>query len=361
MWCAITGIGMVTPLGRSASETWKALLRGMHITRHCKPEGFEGPLRLAHMATAAARQAVVDAGWESRLLADDSTGLVTGTSKGLIELWMSADPSLPAGLAPSPLTFGHIIAAELGMGPGPHVTVCGACASGLLAMVRAAMMLRAGEARRVLVVAAEASVHPLFLGSFQRLGVLAMPSDWCRPYDARGGGFLMSEAAAAVCLEPQVPAGRTGAVIVEHCGFAGDSFHMTRPDADMKVLRKLLGAMGRPGDVQFVHGHGTGTPGNDPAELAAIAAVLGSRTSPPVVWSHKGALGHSLGAAGLLAVALSCLCHREAIVPPMPTCWTPLNTTGVRVEPRGAQLKIQCSIVIASGFGGATAAVKLCS
>ena len=95
------------------------------------------------------------------------------------------------------------IAMELQAGRGPRLIFSAACASGLHALIRGAMLIHSGEAKRVLVAAAEASIHPLFLGSFKRLGLLPRPGVGCRPFDLHRDGFLMSEAAAAVCLEAQ--------------------------------------------------------------------------------------------------------------------------------------------------------------
>jgi 3-oxoacyl-[acyl-carrier-protein] synthase II len=170
--------------------------------------------------------------------------------------------------------------------------VSAACASGLLALGRAVMMIRAGEARRVLVVAAEASVHPLFLGSFKRLGVLPREGVGCRPFDETRDGFLMSEAAAAVCVEarelkagelPRTPVIPPWGVVVDRFAQGADATHLTSGDPDGRVLRHLIRKVLPPQGVDLVHAHGTGTVANDPVELAAIEAALadGSQMSSP--------------------------------------------------------------------------------
>src|SRR3954464_875948 len=107
---------------------------------------------------------------------------------------------------------------------GPRLTVSAACASGLLALIRGALMIKSGEAKRVLVVGAEASVHELFIGSFRRLGVLAKAGEGCRPFDEGRSGFLMSEAGAAVCLESGD--GGAGEVLIEKMAMGGDATHL---------------------------------------------------------------------------------------------------------------------------------------
>jgi 3-oxoacyl-[acyl-carrier-protein] synthase II len=205
----ISGVGLLTPLGRTAGETWQSLLDGRFITDHAKSAGEfdQRSPRVIQMARDVAEQALAEAGW-----ADDHFATVVGTSKGSVESWLSsATPLQPISHsryeaggedgqfrlpdARPDITGLADIAAALA-GRGPKLTVSAACASGLLALGRAVMMIRAGEARRVLVVAAEASVHPLFLGSFKRLGVLPREGVGCRPFDETRDGFLMSEAAA---------------------------------------------------------------------------------------------------------------------------------------------------------------------
>jgi 3-oxoacyl-[acyl-carrier-protein] synthase II len=241
-----------------------------------------------------------------------------------------------------------------------------ACASGLHALIRGAMMIRSREVDRVLVVAAEASVHPLFLGSFQRLGVLPREGHGCRPYDEARGGFLMSEAAAAVCLEAAEPAAGSSPpqVIarVDGYAFGGDATHLTGQDPAGGVLRHLLYKVVGARPLDLIHGHGTGTPTNDPVELAAFDDVCATPgDAPPVVYSHKGALGHSLGAAGLVSVVLSAVMHERGLVPPNVQTRSPLPTQHVRIARHAVATPVRRSIAVAAGFGGATAVISLVS
>jgi 3-oxoacyl-[acyl-carrier-protein] synthase II len=245
---------------------------------------------------------------------------------------------------------------------GPRLTVSAACASGLHALARGALMIRSGEALQVLVVAAEASVHPLFLGSFQRLGVLAKPGEGCRPFDQYRTGFYMSDAAAAVLLEAAGDGDDApGAVYVDRFALGGDATHLTGGDPHLSTLRHLLGRVvdGRP--VDLVHAHGTGTPTNDEAELAAIESVLGDDAPLPALYSHKGALGHSLGAAGLLSVVINCQAHATGVVPPNVRTRDPLPAARVSISRDVVRRPIRRSVAIAAGFGGATAAVSMIS
>jgi len=203
-------------------------------------------------------------------------------------------------------------------------------------------------------------LHPLFIQSFQRLGVLPREGVGCRPFDVERGGFLISEAAAAVCLELDAPANSFAAI--ERFAMGADATHLTGTDLRGSTLRHLLKMVMGDRPVDLVHGHGTGTLMNDPVELEALEASLTIRGSGgPVLYSHKGALGHSLGAAGLAAVTLNCLMHRRAIVPPNVQTKHPLTTHIVRLTDQLVRLPIRRSITLAAGFGGPVAVVSLVS
>jgi 3-oxoacyl-[acyl-carrier-protein] synthase II len=375
----ITGIGLVSPLAVGATGTWRALLDGAHIRDHARtPLDRSSPDRIHRLALAAAEEALAEAAWLGRPAHPGRTALVVGTSKGEIESWTTPPPPPPAqtsdnaaagtsaacGLA---ATATRIRAAFPSL-DGPTLTLSAACASGLHALIRAAMMIRSGAADRVLVVAAEASVHALFLASFGRLGVLPAEGFGCRPFDVHRDGFLMSEAAAAVCLEAageDSDAPRPYAA-VDRFAMGGDASHLTGGDPDGRTLRHLIKQVLAARPVDLIHAHGTGTVFNDPVELAAFDDLCAAETADqsragPLVYSHKGALGHSLGAAGMMSLVLSCLMHRHSIIPPNVQTRMPLPTRRVRINREAIHTPIQRSLAVAAGFGGATAVVSLVS
>jgi 3-oxoacyl-[acyl-carrier-protein] synthase II len=338
-WSARTGFG-------DLRETWEVLLSGRAVNDHARLEDLEGPGRARQAAVAVARSIL-------GLAAD--AAVVVGTSKGSVEDWLAGDVPA-AGLGD--------VAAEVARAmnlQGPRMTVSAACTSGLHALVRGAMMIQAGEALQVLVVAVETSVHPLFIGSFSRLGVLAKPGAGCRPFDRNRTGFYMSEAAAAVLLEAAEDDedGSQEGVYVDRFALGGDATHLTGGDPQLRTLRHLLADVvdGRP--VDLVHAHGTGTEANDQAELAAIESALVEGPALPSLYSHKGALGHSLGAAGLLSVVINCQAHSTGTVPPNTQTLDPLPATRVSVSRDAVRRPVRRSLAIAAGFGGATAMVGL--
>jgi len=372
----ITGLGLVTPLGTGARETWDVLLAGRFITDHARTKlEAQAPDRVHALAAYAAGEAINEAGWAER----GTTGslraaLVVGTSRGAIETFVAPLPHMSSS---SYVMAGCACAGGWGLSSiathvrktlpiidGPSLTLSAACASGLHALIRGAMMIRSGEADRVLVVAAEASVNSLFLGSFKRLGVLPREGFGCRPFDVDRDGFLMSEAAAAVCLErAETGSDRPAYARVDRFALGSDATHMTGSDPAGQTLRRLIRhvAIGR--SIDLIHAHGTGTPTNDPIELAAFddECVTGETSSPPRVYSHKGALGHSLGAAGLVSVVLNCLAHANGVTPPNVQTRTPLPTRSIRIVREAVEAPVRRSVAVAAGFGGPTAAVSLVS
>lgn len=347
----ISGIGLVTPLGASVRETWDALLAGRFINDHAKlPLEFDPNLpRVSRLAIRAAREAAGDADLSE-------TALVVGTSKGPVEEWLTplsrlsdVGHSVQFGLA----SVAVDVAAELSIG-GPRLTLSAACASGLHALIRGAMLIESGEFRRVLVIGCEASVCPLFIASFQRLGVLSPAGFGCHPFDRARAGFLMSEAAAAVLLSAEGPGMGIG---VDRFAIGADAIHLTGMDPQGRTLRRVLASSLKGSAVDLIHAHGTGTMLNDEIELAAMEDQVGDAAAPSL-YSHKGALGHSLGAAGLVSIVLNVLSHQTGIVLPNVRTSDPL-TTRLTIDQSPVRRTIARSLAVAAGFGGAIAAVTL--
>lgn len=375
----ITGTGLATALGNTLDATWHALCAGKAITSLGRVPGIEphGEPRVNVLALRVAHEAIARAGWDAHALA--SAALIVGTSKGAcddwIERWGSSFEESPGrsldcvhdkwGLSQS-RGFGlgetaTALAGRLGIA-GPRMTLSAACASGLHALIHASMMIRAGRVARALVVGCESSLHPLFLASFRRLGVLAPDGHGCRPFDQSRAGFVVSEAAAAICLESAEGPKRSHerSVAVEGYALGADATHLTHADPSGAVLRALLARVFDGRKLDLIHAHGTGTIANDPVELAAIESCLSNTCPiPPSLYSHKGALGHSLGAAGLVSVALNCAMHSNGRVLPNVRTADALPHQSVTISQTIARRPISRSAAIAAGFGGSIAAVTL--
>lgn len=353
--CYITGTGLVSAQGVGVDANWRALLAGsvLHETG-IVPLARDARLsRVSQLAIAAADEALQHAGRPD--LADGRTALVVGTSKGPVEDWLDQlDGRRPPGLAHGLARIAVDLSAELGHARGPRLTLAGACASGLQALIRAADLIRSGMCDTALVVAAEASTHRLFAANFARLGVLADPAEGCRPFDRNRRGFLMAEAAAAVWLTTQpVP----NAIELTANAVLADATHLTGVDPDGQSLRRLLATLADT-EIDLLHAHGTGTPMNDEAELQAIEHTFAGRRQP-MLYSHKHTIGHTQGAAGLVAVVLNVEMHRRDHLLGNNNSPSPKSQISHLMRNKAQPGRIQDSIAIAAGFGGTLAGITL--
>lgn len=211
---------------------------------------------------------------------------------------------------------------------GPTPTLAGACAAGTMAIGRAARAIARGECDAALAGGAEhlGDAWGGIFRAFDAVGALAHgelpPERINRPFDRDRSGFLFAEGGCAVlALEDLDAARRRGApLLAEVRGYAesSDAHDIMAPDPGGEGVRRAIAACLADaaldgGDVGHVNAHGTGTPGNDGVEAAAIAAVVGRH---PVVTSTKSLLGHTLGASGALEAVLTVLALRDQVVHP---------------------------------------------
>jgi 3-oxoacyl-[acyl-carrier-protein] synthase II len=236
---------------------------------------------------------------------------------------------------------------------GPVRCVSVACVSGLLAIQTGAEMLQRGAADSVIVAGVDLLSH-FVLAGFTTLK--SLDSDGCRPFDKDRVGLSIGEGAGAVLLT------RGTGVRVTGWGSSNDANHLTGPSRDgsglaLAMQRALRKAGIQPGEVDYVHAHGTGTLYNDTMEALALRRVFGERVPP--FSSSKGVLGHTLGAAGILETILCVLAIRAGIVPGTPR----LRAAGadipdtVQLTPRPG--KLRTVVKINAGFGGTNAALVL--
>jgi 3-oxoacyl-(acyl-carrier-protein) synthase len=275
--------------------------------------------RTARLALAAAAEAA--AGLAGTAFAGPDAGISVGTTLAGNETWgRGLAAGAPELSRSSPGALAALLARRHGAG-GPVATVSTACASGSAAIGLGASWIREGRAAHVLAGGADALASFVFSG-FDALRALS-PSV-ARPFDAGRDGLTLGEGAAFLLLEDEDEARRRGARVlafVSGYGSAADAFHMTRPRPDGGGLVRAAGAALRDAgrtaaDVGFVSAHGTGTLFNDAMEEAALAHVLGPRAGSVPVHGLKGAVGHTLGAAGALEAILCVLVLGTTDVPP---------------------------------------------
>ncbi len=220
---------------------------------------------------------------------------------------LSRDHAAPWRHMPERVTSGFT---ELLGARGPCGTSFSACAAASQAIGAGLRAVRSGEADVAFVGGQDSMLHPLGLLSFVVLGALSPEAG--RPFDRRRDGFLIGEGAMVAVLERADRAAARGArarAIVLGAATSADAWNATAPHpdgrgAELAMRRALRDAGLEPADIDHINTHGTGTPVGDLAEAKAIRRVFGERVA---VSSIKGAIGHTIAAAGALEAAASIL------------------------------------------------------
>lgn len=352
----VTGIGLVTPLGPDRELSWRSLLAG-----NCAalPGGAWAPFddlpepRALRFAKDAAGEALRDAGVEVPL--GERTGVLVSCSKPL----MDSPLLLPPDSVP------HVVAWETGAG-GPVMNLSAACATGAQSVMAAAEWILEGRCDAALAGASEASLLPLYVAGFQRMGVLSA-GGVVRPFDRRRDGFIIGEGAGVFYLEKESSARRRGARmygVLAGWHFGCDPTGAVRMNGGgRRMAGALSGALRRAGrapvDVDYVNAHGTATRLNDGLEVLALEAVFKDAARRPLVSATKGATGHLLGATGAVELAFCLLAMRDDRVPPTLHLEEP-ETPGFDFVPDGSKsAAVKCAASLSWGFGGALAAVVM--
>ncbi|HEY3307630.1 MAG TPA: beta-ketoacyl-[acyl-carrier-protein] synthase family protein [Desulfuromonadaceae bacterium] len=286
--------------------------------------------------------------------------LITASTKGCIDVMESINGGGTGD--PAEVTMAHLldrISGRFGLG-SPGVNINAACASSTIAVARAASLIAAGRNEAVLVVCMDLVSEFVFSG-FSALQALSAAR--CRPFDRNRDGLTLGEGGAALLLMSRERAQREGRPelgLVAGWGSANDATHITAPARDgcglIQAVRQALNrASIGPEQIAAISAHGTATLYNDQMELTAFLTLFGERNLP--MNSIKGAIGHTLGAAGGIEIALGLKCLEERILPP---------TVGMREPDEGGEGFLSCSaqpingsylLSTNSGFGGVNAAM----
>jgi 3-oxoacyl-[acyl-carrier-protein] synthase II len=222
--------------------------------------------------------------------------------------------------------------------------------------------LRAGRLMAALAGAAEASLTPLIAASFDNLGTLnpaKTVAELRGPFDRQRQGFVLGEAGAVLLLESEDALAITGhRAMAELLGWActADAYHLTAPDPKgsgaARCLRLALAQAGvAPSAVAWVKAHGSGTLVGDQAEARALNAVFGSGPRPRLS-SLKGAVGHTLGAAGALEAVATVRALRDRVLPGNRACVEPLPELAAGLARVDEPLEGDVAVALSMGFGG---------
>src|SRR2546428_501465 len=343
---AITGLGVLTPLGNAVQSTWEGLVAGRSgagpITRFdpvqspvkfaCEVKGFDPAQFLdkkeirrydlfAQYAIGAAEQAVMDAclasNWEKVDLRRG--GAIIGTGTGGLQTFEENCRALfekgPSRVSPFfvPMYMPNVAAALVSMrygAKGPNYCTVSACASSAHSVGEALELIRNDQADVMIAGGAEAAITPLAVASFANMKALsernADPATASRPFDKDRDGFVMGDGAAVLILEGCEHARRRGAKIqgeIVGYGMTADAYHITAPSPDgegaHRAMRLAMADGGiRPEQGGYINAHGTSTPHGDAAETAAVKAVFGEHARRLIFGSTKSMTGHLLGEIG---------------------------------------------------------------
>jgi 3-oxoacyl-[acyl-carrier-protein] synthase II len=336
---AITGLGVVSPVGVGQDAFWQGLLRPQPTgerrvhdfdpTRvYDDPKAIRRADRFEQFAIAAAKEALAQSG--PLTASAERTGVLVGTGIGGADIHEEQTKILveKGGRRVSPFTvpmmMANAAAAAISIQwgfQGPCETVATACATGTHAIGQATRWIQWGLCDAVIAGASEAAMTEVSLASFTNMKAMS-PSGRSRPFDVARDGFVISEGAAILVLEDWESAKARGATILaEMKGSASlaDAYHITAPapggmGAYRCMARALADANLTARDILHVNAHGTSTALNDDCEAQGIAQLFG--TPGPIVTSIKGVTGHSLGAAGALEAAAVVLSMQHGLIPP---------------------------------------------
>jgi 3-oxoacyl-[acyl-carrier-protein] synthase II len=398
---AVTGMGIVSPLGIGIDENWAALCNGKSgIAPITKFDTSSFPIQIAgevrgfdpqqymghkevkkmdifiHYAVAASQLALKDSGFEITEKNAERVGVQVGVGLGglpVIEKYH--DIYKEKGVRKITPFFIPMLIANLASGQvsihfgakGPNTCVVTACATGTHAIGDAARLIQYGEADVMFAGGTESVITPLCVGGFHAAKALSTrnddPQGASRPFDRDRDGFVIGEGCGVVILEEMDLAKKRGARIYgEVVGYAlnGDAYHITATAPNGEGAARCMNlALKNSGinreEVQYINAHGTST-GADATETQAIKTVFGDHAYKLAVSSTKSMTGHLLGAAGGVEAIFSLLALSRGVLPPTINYTTPDPECDLNYIPNQAQeRKISTALSNSFGFGGTNA------
>ena len=402
---AVTGLGVISPLGADVETTWNAIKQGKNgIARVTKFDVTDFKATLAaevkdfdpllympkadlrkndlytQYALAAATQAVEDSGIEGKI-DGERLGVYVGSGIGGISTMMTEHSKLLEGgyrkVSPFfvPMMISNMAAGTIAIkykAYGATLPIVTACATSSNAIGEAYRAVKHGYADAVIAGGSEAAINPLAYGGFINCMALSQATDpdaASIPFDKRRAGFVMGEGGAILVLEEYEHAIKRGAEIyAEMTGYGNtcDAYHITAPDPQAtQSARAISIAMAesgiKGGDGVYINAHGTGTPLNDKTETAAIKRAFGETEAAKVkVSSTKSMTGHMLGAAGAIEALVSVLALRDGIVPPTINYRESDPDCDLFITPNKAvKADLRFALSTSLGFGGHNATLAL--
>lgn len=412
----ITGLGVISPLGRGVEHNWKRLLNGESgISKIENIDLKDIPVKIAGQVPwgdaegefnpdsvlppkdqkkndkfilyglAAGSDAIRDCGYipeteEEKYRFGVMMGSGIGGLNTIYENSVSFNEFGIKKMSPFfiPACLINLISGNLSIMfglKGPNHACVTACSTGTHAIGDATRIIAMGDADMMVAGGAESAVNVLGLGGFARMRAVTAefneePQKASRPWDKHRSGFVMGEGAGAVVLEEYEHAKARGAKIyaeVVGYGMSGDAYHITAPSGDgayraMKMAAEHAKEHGvELKDINYINAHGTSTPAGDVGEALAVKRLFGDDMKYVSMSSTKSAIGHLLGAAGAVEAVYTVLALRDQVCPPT------LNLDEVEEEvadidlvPLKAEKKeIKAAMSNSFGFGGTNSSIVL--
>lgn len=403
----ITGIGVMSPLGHTADESWQSLLNGRSgIGPITQFDASEFPCRIAgevkdfvakkymdfkearrmsrasQLAVAAAQMALQDAGLPEPVPDPEGVATLLGIGACGFEVadhnmqmlrqygFPRVSPFAMTGFLPNMPSY-HV--SLMAHALGPISTVTAACATGTQAIGEAFEVIRRGRVHTVITGGVEGLIHQAAIAGFGAMRALSTafndaPELASRPFDMDRDGFILSEGAGILILERLDHALARGAnIIAEVVGYASssDAFHVAAPDPEAAgAVRAMRWAIENAGleleDVDYINAHGTSTPVNDAFETFAIKRLFGERAYELAVSSSKSVLGHAMGAAGAIEAIFCAYALRSGLIPPTWNYETADPECDLDYVPNGPrESHIEVALSNSFGLGGQNACLVL--
>lgn len=398
----VTGLGLVSPVGLNAAESWRNILdgrsgvapithfdttgfpsrigaqvKGFDVTAHVPSKEAKKMDVFIHYAIAAGAEAIRDAGLEVTEENARRIGVAIGSGIGGLPNIEKGHLSYlnggPRKISPFfiPGSIINMAAGNLSILfglKGPNIAIVTACTTGTHNIGEAGRMIAYGDADVMVAGGTEMATTPLGLGGFSAARALSIRNDdpqrASRPWDRDRDGFVLGDGAGVLVLEEYEHARRRGAAIYAELigyGVSADAFHMTQPPENgegavhcMQIA--LSDAQLSPSDVQHINAHGTSTPLGDRAEALAIKTAFGEHAYRVAVTSTKSMTGHMLGAAGGAEAVFTVLAIRDQVAPPTINLDNPDVDCDLDFVPHTARpMKIDAAVSNSFGFGGTNA------
>ena len=402
---AVTGVGLVSPLGIGTEATWDGLMRGESgigpLTRFDagdypsriagEVKGFEPSLYVLnrkdikksdtfiHYCLAAASFAMEDSGLPVDDSNRDRVGVIIGSGIGGLPVIEASHQTLldrgPSRVSPFfiPALIVNMAAGQVSIrygARGPNSAPATACTTGLHAVGDAFRQIQLGLADAMITGGTEAVLTPLAVSGFCSMRALSTRNDdperASRPWDQDRDGFVLGDGAGILVLEELESATRRGAEIYAEIvgyGMSADAYHISAPDPDgggaARVMQAALADAEIPPDaVGYINAHGTSTPLGDIAEVRAVKSVFGEHAKALAVSSTKSATGHLLGAAGGLESGILALALKHQVMPATLNLDSPDPEADLDFVPHTPrEIPFEVALTNSFGFGGTNGAL----